>query len=123
MGLKRNVGGARDAVPLLTALGYRGGAPMWTFILHRLGGIALFVFFSAYFLVLAGVRQANPFFYNPVFQIVVLVLGIFHAVNGLRISILDVWPKLLEYSPQAIRIEIFALAVIYAYVLLVILGG
>ena len=116
MGLKRNVG-------LLAVLGYRGGAPMWTFILHRLGGIALFIFFSAYFLVLAGIRQANPIFYNPIFQIVVLFLGIFHAINGLRISILDVWPMLLQYQPQAVWIEIAALALIYTYVLFVILGG
>ena len=33
MGLKRNVG-------LFTALAYQGGAPMWTYLLHRLGGIA-----------------------------------------------------------------------------------
>jgi succinate dehydrogenase/fumarate reductase cytochrome b subunit len=37
MGLKRNV-------PLATGLRYRGGGPMLTFILHRIGGLGMAIF-------------------------------------------------------------------------------
>jgi succinate dehydrogenase/fumarate reductase cytochrome b subunit len=30
---------------------------------------------------------------------------LFHAINGLRITILDLWPKLLDYQTEAIWIE------------------
>ena len=39
MGLKRDVG-------LFTALRYKGQAPFLTYILHRLGGLGLFIFFT-----------------------------------------------------------------------------
>jgi succinate dehydrogenase / fumarate reductase, cytochrome b subunit len=116
MGLKRNVG-------LFTALGYKGGAPMWTFVLHRIGGVALFIFFSMYILVLAGVSPVTPVFNNSFFQIVILFLGLFHAINGLRIAILDLWPAGLKYLPQAVRVETVVLVLTYAFVLFVILGG
>ena len=116
MGLKRNVG-------LFTALGYRGGAPMWTYVLHRLGGIALFLFFTTYILVLAGVSAAQGLLNSAAFQIPVLFLGLFHAVNGLRIAILDIWPAWHEHLPQALRVEAVALLVVYGFALFVILGG
>ena len=116
MSLKRNVG-------LYTALRYKGGAPMWTYVLHRLGGVALFVFFTMYVLVLAGVGPANAIFNNRLFQIVILFLGLFHAINGLRIAILDIWPAWYEYLPQAIRVEGVVLLLVYSFVLFVILGG
>ncbi len=116
MGLKRNVG-------LFTGLRYKGGAPMWTYVLHRIGGVALFIFFSMYILVLAGVNPVNTIFNNQIFQIVILFLGLFHAINGLRITILDLWPAGLEYLPQAVRVEAVVLVLTYAFVLFVILGG
>jgi succinate dehydrogenase / fumarate reductase cytochrome b subunit len=116
MGLKRNVG-------LFTALRYEGGAAMWTYIFHRIGGVALFIFFSMYILVLAGVSPVNAIFSDQNFQIVILFLGLFHAINGLRITILDLWPAGYEYLPQAIRVEGIVLLLVYGFVLFVILGG
>jgi succinate dehydrogenase / fumarate reductase, cytochrome b subunit len=116
MGLKRNVG-------LFTALRYNGGAPMWTYVLHRIGGVALFIFFSMYILVLTGVSPVNAIFNNSFFQIVTLFLGLFHAINGLRIAILDLWPAWLVYLPQAIRVEGVVLVLVYGFVLFAILGG
>mgnify|MGYP002261162764 CR=1 FL=1 len=42
---------------------------------------------------------------NWIFQTVFLVFGLFHAINGLRITILDLWPRLLDHSREAIWIE------------------
>ncbi len=90
MGLKRNVS-------LSTALGYKGEGPYLTFILHRIGGSALFIFFTLYILSLLGIGFASTIFSNWVFQIILLVFGLFHAINGLRITILDLFPKLIEH--------------------------
>jgi succinate dehydrogenase / fumarate reductase cytochrome b subunit len=100
-------------VPLAAALRYKGQGPMLTFILHRLGGSALFVFFTLYILVLAGVQAVDAVFENPFFQLVTLALGLFHAVNGLRITILDLWPRLLEHQRGVIQAEWVVLLLVY----------
>jgi len=114
MGLKRNVS-------LSTALGYKGEGPFLTYILHRIGGSALFIFFTMYILVLAGVDSVNAIFSNWVFQIVLLVFGLFHAINGLRITILDLSPKLIEHYRQAINIEWVAYVLVAGLALFVVL--
>jgi succinate dehydrogenase/fumarate reductase cytochrome b subunit len=43
---------------------------------------------------------------SPPFQIFILFCILFHAINGLRITILDIFPqKLIPYHRQAIMIE------------------
>jgi succinate dehydrogenase/fumarate reductase cytochrome b subunit len=36
------------------------------------------------------------------FQIIVVFCVIFHALNGFRVAILDLFPKLLKYSREAV---------------------
>lgn len=98
MGLERNVS-------LFTALQYKGQGPMLTYILHRIAGIGLFIFFTTYVMALAGVGFINALYQNWIFQLIVLFCAIFHAVNGMRITILDIWPTLQQYQHKAIRIE------------------
>ena len=81
MGLKRNV-------PLATGLRYRGQGPMLTFVLHRIGGLGLAIFVGMH--ILASFLGGD--------------IGSF-LNNGLRITILDLWPKLLEYSREAIWVQ------------------
>jgi len=114
MGLKRNVS-------LSTALRYKGQGPFLSYILHRIGGSALFILFTLYILVLAGVDSVNAIFSNWVFQIILLVLGLFHAINGLRITILDLSPKLIEHYRQAITIEWVAYALVCGFAIFVVL--
>ena len=113
MGLKRNVS-------LSTALRYKGQAPYLTFILHRIGGSALFIFFTVYILTLLGVESMNFLMKNWLFQVVFLVLGLFHAINGLRITILDLSPKLIEHFRTAINIEWVAYAIVVLFALVVV---
>ena len=114
MGLNRNV-------DLLTGLRYKGQGPFLTFILHRIGGSALFIFFTAYILTLAGVGWAAAIFSNPIFQIAILVFGLFHAINGLRITILDLFPKLIRHYRIAINVEWAAYALLCGFAVMVIL--
>ena len=114
MGVNRNVS-------LSTALRYKGGGPMLTYWLHRVGGVSLFAFFILYMLALLGVRPVDAVFSNPLFQILILFFALFHAVNGMRITILDLWPRLILHYRRAIRIEWAAFIVLYIFALAVIL--
>ena len=114
MGLKRNVS-------LATALRYNGQGPYLSFILHRIGGSALFIFFTLYILSLLGLGFANTIFSHWVFQIILLVFGLFHAINGLRITILDLFPKLIEHYRTVIRIEWVTYILAVGFALFVVL--
>ena len=108
-------------VNLSSALGYKGQAPMLTYWLHRVGGVCLFLFFILYVLALLGVSGADTIFSNWLFQLIALFFGLFHAINGMRITILDLWPGLILHYRGAIRIEWAAFIVIYLFALIVIL--
>ncbi|MEW6401367.1 MAG: hypothetical protein AB1649_06175 [Chloroflexota bacterium] len=118
MGLKRNVG-------LATALRYKGQGPMLTFILHRIGGIGLAVLITVHMLAsfLGGnVGQfLNDVYTNWAFQIFVFFCALFHAINGLRITILDLFPKLLIHQREAIWVEWALFIPIYGLAVLVII--
>lgn len=114
MGLKRNVS-------LSTALGYKGQGPYLTYILHRIGGSALFIFFTVYILSLVGVESMQALMANWVFQIIILVFGLFHAINGLRITILDLSPKLIEHFRTAINIEWVVYILVAGFAIFVVL--
>jgi succinate dehydrogenase/fumarate reductase cytochrome b subunit len=114
MGLKRNVS-------LLAALGYKGGSPYLTYILHRIGGSALFIFFTIYILSLLGVQSMHALMGNWVFQVVLLVFGIFHALNGLRITLVDLQPRWIEHFRAAMTIEWVAYALLGGFAVFLVL--
>jgi succinate dehydrogenase / fumarate reductase cytochrome b subunit len=102
MGLKRNV-------PLATGLRYQGKGPMLTFVLHRIGGLGMAIFVTMHIVASFFGGEVGGFlngiYENWFFQIFVFFSALFHAINGLRITILDLWPKLLEHQQEAIWIE------------------
>jgi succinate dehydrogenase / fumarate reductase cytochrome b subunit len=117
MGLKRDVG-------LLTSLRYRGQGPMLAFILHRFGGLGMLLFVSIHILSSyvggdLGVLL-NDIYTNWIFQAFVFFCALFHAVNGLRITLLDLWPRLLAHQREAIWIEWAVFLPLYGLALLVI---
>lgn len=124
MGLKRNVS-------LSTALRYKGQGPMLTFVLHRIGGLGMALFITVHilssFLGGDGGKLLNTIYEHWLFQIFIFFCVLFHAINGLRITILDLWPKLLDYSREAIWMEWALFIPIYGLSVFVIirtaLGG
>ena len=124
MGLKRNVG-------LMTGLRYQGKGPMLTYILHRIGGLAIVIFVATHILAsFAGGSVEillNTIYEHWFFQIFIFFCALFHVINGLRIVILDLWPKLIEHQREAIWVEWAVFLPIYAIAVLVIarsaLGG
>ena len=115
--------GSSRNVSLSGALRYKGRDPYWTYILHRIGGSALFIFFTMYILVLAGMESVNSIFSNWFFQVFMLVFGLFHAINGLRITILDLWPHLMERYRQVIQVEWIIYAIVCLFAVFTVLRG
>ena len=102
MSLKRNV-------PLGTGLRYRGAGNQLAFVLHRIGGLGMAVFVTMHLLAsfLGGDIGSflNNIYENWAFQIFIFFCVLFHAINGLRITIIDLFPNLLEHEREAIWIE------------------
>jgi succinate dehydrogenase / fumarate reductase cytochrome b subunit len=89
---------------------YRGREGMWTWVLHRITGVAIFFFLLVHVLDTALIR-VSPEAYdivlgaykNPIMGMgeVVLVAGIvFHALNGIRVILVDFWRKGTQYHRQ-----------------------
>jgi succinate dehydrogenase / fumarate reductase cytochrome b subunit len=105
-------------VGLGQALRYRGGQSMLAWLLHRISGIGIVLFVSmhvlaAFFLYsvepesLTGqISQALTAFYEALpMQIFILFSVLWHAINGLRIVILDMWPSLMTYNREAMWVQ------------------
>ncbi|MFM6974284.1 MAG: succinate dehydrogenase, cytochrome b556 subunit [Agromyces sp.] len=87
---------------------YRGREGMWSWVLHRITGVAIFFFLLVHVLDTSLVRL-SPEAYNAVigtYQTVIMGLGeialvgaiVFHAFNGLRIILIDFWSKGTRYQ-------------------------
>jgi succinate dehydrogenase / fumarate reductase cytochrome b subunit len=104
-------------VTLGQALGYRGGQPMLAWILHRITGLGIILFvgmhvLAAFFLystqggVTYSIADALTGFYETLWvQVLVLFCVLYHAINGLRIVILDMWPSLIHYNREAMWVQ------------------
>ena len=100
------------APQIVTAAGtlYRGGEGMWTWVLQRITGVAVFFFLFVHVLDTALVR-VSPEAYDLVIAtyktpiVNVLEVGLvgavlYHALNGLRVVAIDFWAKGPRYQRQ-----------------------
>jgi succinate dehydrogenase / fumarate reductase cytochrome b subunit len=87
---------------------YRGKVGMWSWVLHRISGVAIFFFLLVHILDTALVR-VSPEAYNVVIEsyktpiIGLAELGLvgailFHGLNGVRIILVDFWSKGTKYQ-------------------------
>jgi len=105
MALKRNVG--------LAGAKYKGGGPMLAWALHRISGLAIVIFISLHILASFSQHQLgsnlgttiNIIYESIYFQIFIVFVVLFHALNGLRIILQDTWPKLQEYQRELIWLQ------------------
>ena len=110
-------------VSLSAALKYKGQGPYLTYILHRIGGamIAIFVTLHIFgtFFGMIGWQIGDlitDIYISPPFQIVFMFGMLFHIINGIRITILDLFPQqLIPYHRQAILIEWIIFILVYGF--------
>ncbi|RLK47805.1 succinate dehydrogenase, cytochrome b556 subunit [Microbacterium telephonicum] len=81
---------------------YRGREGMWSWVLHRITGVAIFFFLLVHVLDTALIRVAPEAYdavmstyKNPIMglgETVLVAAIVYHAFNGLRIIAVDLWP-------------------------------
>ncbi len=102
---------------------YRGREGMWSWVVHRITGFAIFMFLLVHVLDTALVR-VSPEAYNEViasYKNPVMGLGeaglvaavLFHAFNGVRLVLVDFWAK----GPQYQRRMLWGVMILWVVVL------
>ena len=86
---------------------YRGGEGMLAFAFHRISGVAIWLFIVLHVIDIYLVG-GDPKAYNTILQVYAstpgrlmeILLGaalLYHALNGMRILIIDLWPAMTSY--------------------------
>jgi len=114
MALSRKVG-------LLASAKYKGGGPMLAWVLHRISGLGIIVFVTLHVLASFLTQQmgsslgitVNIIYESIYFQLFIVFCAIFHGVNGFRIILLDIWPRLIRYQKESTWLEWFVILPLY----------
>jgi succinate dehydrogenase / fumarate reductase cytochrome b subunit len=104
-------------------LTYRGREGHWSWILHRVTGVGVFVFLMVHIVDTAFIGW-GPELYNkamalyrlPVFRVGEVVLAgmvLYHALNGIRIIIIDFWPQATVVHRKLVYAVVALFAVIF----------
>jgi succinate dehydrogenase / fumarate reductase cytochrome b subunit len=91
-------------------LRYRSSEGMLAWAFHRLSGIAIWAFILLHVFDI-WLASANPALYDelleiygsPIGRVVESLLGaalLYHALNGMRIIVMDFWPSMTRYHKQ-----------------------
>lgn len=89
---------------------YQGQSGTWAWALHRISGIGvwLFVVLHVIDIYLVGGNPAAydeilKFYASPIGRVLEVLLGaalLYHALNGLRIVIIDLWPAMTVHAQK-----------------------
>ena len=110
-------------------LKYQGGGPMIAWMLHRITGLGILLFVglhvvASFFMQQTGSDAAtwiNTVYEHWIFQIFVAFFVIFHALNGLRIAILDIWPRYLMYQREALWLQWLIILPVYGLTVFILI--
>ena len=91
---------------------YRGREGQWSWLAHRVTGVAIILFLFAHVVDTALVgwgpnayNRVVSVYHNPFIRLLELGLVaavIYHALNGIRIMIIDFWPRASDINRQLI---------------------
>jgi succinate dehydrogenase / fumarate reductase cytochrome b subunit len=103
---------------------YRGDPGMWSWVAHRITGVLTFFFLFAHVLDTALVRVSpNAYdkvinlYKNPIVNVMELGLVgavLYHALNGLRVMLVDFWAK----GPRFQRLMLWVIIVVWVVVMI-----
>jgi len=104
-------------------LTYRGGLGQWSWLLHRVTGVGVFVFLLVHIVDTALIgwgpdlyNRAMALYRNPAFRVgEVLLAGavLYHALNGIRVVIVDFWPAATAFHKKLVYAVAGVFALIY----------
>ncbi|MDP3721919.1 MAG: succinate dehydrogenase, cytochrome b556 subunit [Candidatus Omnitrophota bacterium] len=94
---------------------YRGGVGQWSWALHRITGVGVLLFLCVHILdtalIILGPEQYNTivaFYRLPFFRVMEVGLFaslLFHALNGLRIILIDWWVELMRFHKALFTVQ------------------
>lgn len=101
---------------------YRGREGMWSWVAHRITGVLVFFFLFAHVLDTALVR-VSPNDYDLVVDtykhpfVTLMEVGLvgavlFHALNGIRVMLIDFWDKGVRLQRQMLYAELALFAIL-----------
>lgn len=89
---------------------YKGREGQWSWIAHRVTGVAIILFLFAHIVDTAVVgwgeeayNKVVAVYHNPFIRLLELGLVaavLYHALNGIRIMIIDFWPRMSDRNRQ-----------------------
>jgi len=94
---------------------YRGGVGQWSWALHRVTGVGVLIFLCLHILdtslIVLGAEHYNAIiaiYRAPLFRVMEVGLFacvLFHALNGVRIILIDCWVDLTRFHKLLFNIE------------------
>jgi succinate dehydrogenase / fumarate reductase cytochrome b subunit len=107
---------------------YRGDPGMWSWVLHRITGATIFFFLLVHVLDTALVR-VSPESYNEVIntyktpivglmEVGLVAAVLYHALNGIRIILIDFW----QHGPRYQRLMLWIVIGVFLAVMIPALG-
>ena len=108
---------------ILRAVTYRGREGQIAWMLHRVTGVGVFLFLTLHIVNIflmsfpSHIFDSVLFFYHSVLFKLLSIFGLYlgvlyHALNGVRVMIVDVWPATGRYQAAMWRVQmvVFVLA-------------
>jgi succinate dehydrogenase / fumarate reductase cytochrome b subunit len=110
-------------VSFLAGLRYRGKQGMLNFILHRITGLGIVAFVGIH--VVAGFFgqqfgddlsfALNTIYESWQFQLFVYFSVLYHALNGTRLTLMDLFPKLMRFQRELLWLQWAIFVVSYGF--------
>ncbi len=103
---------------------YKGQSGMWSWLFHRVSGLAILLFLLMH-IVDVSMLSFGPTVYNTsillfdqwevrLLSLSLIAAIIYHAFNGIRVMLIDFWPKAVKYQKV-----LFVIVLVVAVVLFV----
>jgi succinate dehydrogenase / fumarate reductase cytochrome b subunit len=103
---------------------YKGQSGMWSWLFHRVAGLGILLFLLVHIVDISLLNfgadvynEGIAFFGTPLIRLISLALiggVLFHAFNGVRIMLIDFWPKGARYQAQMFYIVLVVTLVCFA---------
>ncbi|MGD2162344.1 MAG: hypothetical protein PVH60_01530 [Anaerolineales bacterium] len=100
-------------VSLWSGVRYKGKQGMLNWVLHRITGLGILLFVGTHVIVSFFGQQfgsdlaftLNSIYESWQFQIFVYFSVLFHAINGSRVALMDLFPGLIRYQKELIWLQ------------------
>jgi succinate dehydrogenase / fumarate reductase cytochrome b subunit len=102
---------------------YKGQSGMWSWLFHRVSGLAILLFLLIH-IVDISMLSFGPMVYNNsillfdqwevrLLSLSLIAAIIYHAFNGIRVMLIDFWPKAVKYQKVLFAIVLVVTVVLF----------